>query len=74
MEINLITLVGIGLAAMFFGYFFGLFEGADRAPKNERPRKRRIILPKATLDPYCPLPARPLRRLKTACLPSSSMR
>lgn len=27
MEISLPALIGIGLAAMFFGYFFGLFEG-----------------------------------------------
>jgi hypothetical protein len=27
MEISLLALIGIGLGAMFFGYFFGLFEG-----------------------------------------------
>ena len=29
MQFNLVAVVLIGLAAMFFGYFFGLFEGRD---------------------------------------------
>jgi len=27
MEFDLLSLIGISLVAMFFGYFFGLFEG-----------------------------------------------
>jgi hypothetical protein len=34
MEISLLALIGIGLAAMFFGYFFGLFEGRGQGYKR----------------------------------------
>jgi hypothetical protein len=36
MEINLLGLVGIGLATMFFGYFFGLFEGRGQGYKRRK--------------------------------------
>lgn len=36
MEINLLTLVGIALAAMFLGYFFGLFEGRGQGYKRRK--------------------------------------
>ena len=36
MEFNLLTLVGISLALMFFGYFFGLFEGRAQGAKKHK--------------------------------------
>lgn len=36
MTISLLALIGIGLAAMFFGYFFGLFEGRGQGYKKRR--------------------------------------
>jgi len=36
MEINVLTIIGIGLAAMLFGYFFGLFEGRRHANKKHK--------------------------------------
>ena len=33
---NLLTIIGIGLAAMFFGYFFGLFEGRGQGYKRRK--------------------------------------
>ena len=36
MEISLLAIIGIGLAAMFFGYFFGLFEGRSQGYKKCR--------------------------------------
>jgi hypothetical protein len=36
MTVNLWTIVGIGLAAMFLGYFFGLFEGRQQGAKKRK--------------------------------------
>jgi hypothetical protein len=36
MEFNLLTLIGISLALMFFGYFFGLVEGRGQGAKKRR--------------------------------------
>jgi hypothetical protein len=36
MEINPLVLIGIGLATMFFGYFFGLFEGRGQGYKRRK--------------------------------------
>lgn len=36
MEISLLGLIGIGLATMFFGYFFGLFEGRGQGYKRRQ--------------------------------------
>jgi hypothetical protein len=36
MEINLITVIGISLAAMFFGYFIGLFEGRGQGARKRK--------------------------------------
>ncbi|MFH1184334.1 MAG: hypothetical protein V1755_04750 [Chloroflexota bacterium] len=36
MEISLLAMIGIGLAAMFFGYFFGLFEGRNQGYKKHQ--------------------------------------
>ncbi len=36
MQVNLLTLLGIALASMFFGYFFGLFEGRGQGAKKQK--------------------------------------
>ena len=36
MEISLLALIGIGLGTMFFGYFFGLFEGRGQGYKRRK--------------------------------------
>lgn len=36
MQFNLLILIGISLAAMFFGYFFGLFEGRGQGYKRHQ--------------------------------------
>src|SRR5512143_4279655 len=36
MEISILALIGIGLATMFFGYFFGLFEGRGQGYKKRK--------------------------------------
>jgi hypothetical protein len=45
MEISLLALIGIALGTMFFGYFFGLFEGAAR--DTEAPEGRETVRPPA---------------------------
>jgi hypothetical protein len=36
MQLNLLSIIGIGLAAMFFGYGFGLFEGRGQGYKKRK--------------------------------------
>ncbi|HET6846503.1 MAG TPA: hypothetical protein VFH29_06685, partial [Anaerolineales bacterium] len=36
MEISILALIGIAIAAMFFGYFFGLLEGRGQGYKRGR--------------------------------------
>ena len=36
MEISIPILIGIGVVAMFFGYFFGLFEGRGQGYKKRK--------------------------------------
>jgi hypothetical protein len=58
MQFNLFVVIGIGLAAMFFGYFFGLFEGRGQGykkRKKEEPEEKRIQPPVITP----PAPAAP---------------
>jgi hypothetical protein len=55
MEINLLALIGISLATMFFGYFFGLFEGRGQGYK--RGRKEESL--SRGQEPPPPTPAQP---------------
>lgn len=55
MQINL-TMLGIGLAVMFFGYFFGLFEGRGqgykrRKQEEEEEKKTRAAIEKPLAPP-----------------------
>jgi hypothetical protein len=43
--INLFVLIGIALAVMFFGYFFGLFEGRGQGYKNRKAEEQDKPLP-----------------------------
>ena len=49
MQINIFALIGIALATMFFGYFFGLFEGRGqgykRRKKQEAEEKKNLPAP-----------------------------
>ncbi len=47
MQFNLFIVIGIGLAAMFFGYGFGLFEGRSQGykkRKKEEPEEKKFSL------------------------------
>jgi len=65
MDINLLTIIGIGLVAMFFGYFFGLFEGRSqgykRRKKEEAAEKPAVPAaaetPDISAEPQAPTPA-----------------
>lgn len=64
MDSNLLTIIGIGLVAMFFGYFFGLFEGRGqgykRRKKEEAAEKPPVPAPSKTpsisAEPQAPTP------------------
>jgi hypothetical protein len=53
MQINLLVLIGICLAAMFFGYFFGLFEGRGQGYKRRKQEEaeEKRIQPVVTAPP-----------------------
>lgn len=55
MEFSILALIGISLAAMFFGYFFGLFEG--RGQGYRRGRKEEAL--SRTQEPPAPTAAVP---------------
>jgi hypothetical protein len=54
MEFNLLTLVGISMALMFFGYFFGLVEGRGQGAKKARDEEAAKRLSEPTLPPPSP--------------------
>ena len=53
MEISVLALLGIGLATMFFGYFFGLFEGRGQGYK----RRKKDESEEARMNPTPPIAA-----------------
>jgi len=55
MEFNLLALIGISLATMFFGYFFGLFEGRGQGYKSGRKEESLSRVQ----EPPPPAPAQP---------------
>ncbi len=71
MQFNLLSLLGISLAAMFFGYFFGLFEGRSQGykkRKNEDP-----VQPKSSVPAISPLPISRIESLTEHILLSLSL-
>ncbi len=62
MEINVLTVVGIGLVAMFFGYFFGLFEGRGQGYRKRKkeevgdPEAAAAVPPAPTPETQVPAP------------------
>lgn len=58
MEISLLALIGISLATMFFGYFFGLFEGRGQGYK----RGQREVSLSRTEEPPATAPTPPSER------------
>jgi hypothetical protein len=67
MEISLLALIGIGLATMFFGYFFGLFEGRGQGYKKRKnevasdPALRAALQPTMPPAPAAPAPPPEIR-------------
>ncbi len=67
LEISLLAIIGIGLATMFFGYFFGLFEGRGQGYKKRKqeeasdPALRAALQPPVTPAPAAPAPAPEIR-------------
>ncbi len=57
MQFNLLTLLGISLTAMFFGYFFGLFEGRGQGYKRHKQEEEREKKARAALEAPLPPPA-----------------
>ncbi len=59
MESNLLIIVGIGLAAMFFGYFFGLFEGRGQGYKRRKKEEaaEKAAAPSTEAPAPAPVPA-----------------
>ena len=60
MEFNLVTLVGISLAVMFFGYFFGLFEGRSQGTKKRKNEEEMNNSTKGIFEQPLPLPSPPV--------------
>lgn len=59
MQINL-TMLGIGLAVMFFGYFFGLFEGRGQGYKRRKKEEEEEKKTKAAIEKPLPPPPSPV--------------
>ncbi len=59
MQINL-TMLGIGLAVMFFGYFFGLFEGRGQGYKRRKTEEEEKKTRAAIEKPLRPPPPAPV--------------
>ena len=60
MEFNLLTLVGISVALMFFGYFFGLVEGRGQGDKKAREEQKPKDTAKGLYEPPLPPPSPPI--------------
>ncbi len=57
MQMNLLTMLGIGLAVMFFGYFFGLFEGRGQGYKRRKQQEEEEKKTRAAIErPLAPPP------------------
>ncbi|HTP02919.1 MAG TPA: hypothetical protein VMJ64_16210 [Anaerolineales bacterium] len=56
MDFSILALVGIALAAMFFGYFFGLFEGRGQGYKKRKKEEAAEPSPRAVAPAPEPLP------------------
>jgi len=67
MQFNLITLAGIALAAMFFGYFFGLFEGRGQGAKKRKNEEEQVNT-KSIFEPPLPPPSPPVAPLENNLL------
>jgi len=63
MQFNLLTLLGISLATLFFGYFFGLFEGRGQGYKRRKQEEEREKKARAALQAPLPPPASTERTL-----------
>jgi hypothetical protein len=57
LEISLLALIGIGLGTMFFGYFFGLFEGRGQGYKKRKGEEASDPALRAALQATIPPPS-----------------
>lgn len=60
MEISILGLIGIGLGTMFFGYFFGLFEGRGQGYRRRRKEEEQE---RSVKDAFSPAPPNPKQNL-----------
>lgn len=60
MEVNTTTLIGIALVAMFFGYFFGLFEGRGQGYKKRKNEEELNNSSKSSIEEPLPPPSPPV--------------
>jgi hypothetical protein len=68
MQFNLLTLIGISLAAMFFGYFFGLFEGRGQGYKKHKQETEGGQAKDAALQTPLPSPDSPASPVESSLL------
>lgn len=70
MQINFTALIpyGIGLAVLFFGYFFGLFEGRNQGYKKRRKEEAEAKSVKAANETPLPPPSPPVTRVENNLL------
>src|SRR5512146_2400843 len=69
MEISVLALIGIILAAMFFGYFFGLFEGRGQGYKKRKKEEASDPTLRPVIQPPPP-PAPPVEAAPRTMLPA----
>jgi hypothetical protein len=72
MEISILAIIGIALAAMFFGYFFGLFEGRGQGYKKRSQEETSdpTLKPAAPAAQPLPPPSPPVEAAPRATAPA----
>ncbi len=66
-SLTLFTIIGIGLAAMFFGYFFGLMEGRGQGYKKRKKEEGQEKRPQTFAEPL-PHPSPPVQSVDNSLL------
>jgi hypothetical protein len=68
MEYSLIVVIGVGLAAMFFGYFFGLNEGRGQGYRKRKKEEEVEKAGKVSLEAMLPPPSPPAASIDNSLL------
>ncbi len=63
-ELSILAIIGIGLATMFFGYFFGLFEGRGQGYKKRKNEEASDPALRAALTPPAPVAPAPVQEIR----------